>query len=72
MGSVEDKVKHSKRIKRKKQERVRSVIARELIVSGKYKQRIVRDKRGVAHDLNKMDHLTLVKVLQEIEDHGDE
>jgi len=65
-------VKHSKRIRRKKQERIRSQIAKELIVSGKYKQRIVKDRRGKEHDLNKMDHYSLVKVLQEIEDHGDE
>jgi len=46
MGSPEDKQKHSRRLKRKKQERVRSVIAKELITSGRYKQKVIKDKRG--------------------------
>lgn len=77
MGSVEDKVKHSRRLKRKKVEaakrqeglrpgRVRSVIAKELIVSGKYKQKIVKDKRGKKHDLEKLDHLSFVELLQDL------
>ena len=66
MSSEEDKVKHSKRIRKKKQERVRSVIANELITSGKYKQKIVRDKRGNKRDLNQMDHLALVQAIQEL------
>lgn len=46
MSSPEDKVRHSKRLRRKKVEKVRSVIAKELIVSGRYKQRVIKDKRG--------------------------
>ena len=65
MGSQEDKVKHSSRIRKKKTEKVRSIIAKELIVSGKFKQRIVKDKRGKKHDLNKMTHLDLVEAIQE-------
>lgn len=65
MSSPEDKVRHSRRIRRKKVERVRSVIAKELIVSGKFKQRIVKDKRGNKHDLDKMTHKDLIDAIQE-------
>lgn len=65
MSSQEDKQRHSKRIRRKKTERVRSVIAKELITSGKFKQRIVKDKRGKAHDLSKMGFLQLIEAIQE-------
>jgi hypothetical protein len=65
MGSPEEKILHSKRLRQKKKARVRSVIAKELLVSGKYKQRIVQDKRGKKHDLDKMSHLDLVKAIQE-------
>jgi len=64
---MEDKIRHSKRLKRKKKERVRSVIAKELIVSGKYQQRIVRDKRGREHDLEGLTHAQLIKLIQEDE-----
>lgn len=67
MGSPEDKAKHSRRIKRKKTERVRSVIAKELITSGKYKQRIVKDKRGRKIDLAKLTHYDLVQAIQDEE-----
>lgn len=65
MGSMEDKLKHSKRIKAKKKARVRSVIAKELIVSGKFKQRIVQDKHGKKHDLDKMKFIDLIEAIQE-------
>ena len=65
MGTPEEKLKHSRRIRKKKVEKVRSVIAKELIVSGKYKQRIVKDKRGKKHDLDKMTHMDLVEAIQE-------
>lgn len=61
MGSMDEKLKHSKRIKEKKRARTRSIIAKELIVSGKYKQRIVKDKRGKKHDLDKLSFGELVK-----------
>ena len=67
MGSPEEKAKHSRRIKRKKTERVRSVIAKELITSGKYKQRIVKDKRGRKIDLAKLTHYDLVQAIQDEE-----
>jgi hypothetical protein len=72
MGSPEEKAKHSKRLRKKRQEKVRSNIAKDLLVSGKYKQRIVKDKRGKKYDLRKMSHHDLVKAIQEIEDYGDE
>ena len=65
MGSPEEKAKHSRRIKRKKQERVRSIVAKELITSGKYKQRIVKDKRGRKIDLAKLTHYDLVQAIQD-------
>ena len=68
MASMEDRVKHSRRLKRKvkeKAERVRSPIAKELIVSGKYNQRVVKDKRGKNHDLNKMSFRDLIEEIQE-------
>lgn len=71
MGNPEDKIKHSRRIKQKKKARVRSVIAKELIVSGKYKQRIVKAK-GKEYDLNSMTHADLVRAIQDTEDYGDE
>lgn len=67
MGSPEDKAKHSRRLKRKKQERVRSIVAKELITSGKYKQRIVKDKRGRKIDLAKLTHYDLVQAIQDEE-----
>lgn len=60
-------MKHSKRLKRKKKERVRSVIAKELLVSGKYQQRIVTDKRGKEHDLEKLSNADLIRLIQEDE-----
>lgn len=65
MGTPEEKVKHSKRIRKKKVERTRSVIAKELLVSGKDKQRIVKDKRGKKHDLASMKFIDLVEAIQE-------
>lgn len=65
MGSPEEKALHSKRIRNKKKERVRSVIAKELITSGKFKQRIVKDKRGKKYDLKTMSHKDLVDAIQE-------
>lgn len=65
MGSPEDRIKHSRRLKRKKKEKVRSVIAKELITSGKYKQKIVPGKKGRTYDLNKMSHYDLVQAIQE-------
>lgn len=62
-------MKHSKRIKQKKTARVRSVIAKELLVSDKYKQRIVRDKKGKKHDLGSMTHADLVKAIQDEDMH---
>lgn len=65
MSTPEEKMKHSLRIKRKKTARIRSIIAKELITSGKFKQRIVKDKRGKKHDLDKMKFADLVKAIQE-------
>lgn len=61
MGSPEEKAKHSRRLKRKKQERVRSVIAKELITSGRYKQRVIKDKRGKEI----VTHYDLVQAIQQ-------
>lgn len=68
MSSIEDREKHRKRLKRKRKEKVASAIAKELRVSGKYKQRIVEDKRGGRHDLNKMTHKDLVDAIQELDE----
>ena len=68
MSSPEERMKHSRRIKSKQKERVRSVIAKELITSGKYKARVITDKRGREHDLEKLDHGKLVKLIQELDD----
>jgi len=65
MGSPEEKQKHSRRLKRKKQERFQSVIAKEMLTSGKYKPRIVKDRRGEKHDLKKLSHYDLVRLIQE-------
>lgn len=76
MGDVLEKLKHSKRIKDKKKEvakrqetqrvgRVRSVIAKELLTSGKYKQRVIRDKRGKFIDAETYTYADLVRDIQE-------
>lgn len=65
MSSVEDRVKHSRRIKAKLKERQRSVIAKELIVSGKYKQRVVQTKKGKEIDLEKFSFRDLVEAINE-------
>jgi hypothetical protein len=57
MGNPEDKVK--------KRYRIRSHIAKDLLTP-KYHQRVVKDKRGRRHDLNKMDHKELVRLIQEL------
>lgn len=71
MSSPEERERHRKRMKRKikdKKNRVRSPIAKELIVSGKFGLRVIRDKRGKEHDLEKLDHAHLVKLLQELDE----
>ena len=40
-------------------------MAKELITSGKYKQRIVKDKRGRKIDLAKLTHYDLVQAIQD-------
>lgn len=72
MSTPDEKNRHSKRLRRKKQERVRSVIAKELIVSGKYNQRVVIDKRGNKHDLDKLSFRDLVEAIQEDEDNNND
>lgn len=63
MSSPEERVRHSRRIKKKKIERVRSIVAKELVTNKRYRQQVVRDKRGrevvTFHDL--------VKAIQEDE-----
>lgn len=73
MSSDDTKRKHSKRIKQKRRAKVRSVIAQDLLTSGLYRQRIVKDKHGRKHDMDDIkSHYDLVKRLQEIEDYGNE
>jgi len=67
MGSMEERIKHSRRIKRKKKERLRSVIAKELVTNPRYGQRVIRDKRGKEHDLEGLTHAQLIKLIQEDE-----
>jgi hypothetical protein len=62
---MEERIKHSKRIRRKKTERVRSVIAKELVTNPRYRQKIIKDKRGKEHDLDKLSHAQLIKLIQE-------
>jgi hypothetical protein len=50
--------------KYKKRRRIQSNIAKDLH-SPKYHQRIVKDKRGKLHDLDKMTHMDLVEAIQE-------
>lgn len=64
-------MKHSKRIKTKRKARTRSAIAKDLLNSGKYHQRIVKDKRGKYHDMSKMSFRDLVTAIQEMENYGD-
>lgn len=72
MSTPDEKNRHSKRLRRKKQERVRSVIAKELIVSGKYNQKIVPGKNGTKYDLNKLSFRDLVEAIQEDEDNNND
>lgn len=58
MSSPEEKKKHSRR-------RLRSKIAKEMITSGKYKQRVVKDKKGNKVDLGKINFRDLVELIQE-------
>lgn len=59
MGSPEEKSKRRKRIK------VRSSIAKSLR-EPKFRQRIVKDKKGRRHDLSKMTHKDFVDAIQEL------
>lgn len=65
MTSPEEKARHRKRLRRKNKARVRSNIAKELIVSKKYQQRVVQDKRGNKHDLDKMTFRDLVEAIED-------
>lgn len=53
--------------KAKKRQRIRSHIAKDLLTP-KYRQRVVKDKRGRRHDLNTLSHRDLVKLIQELND----
>lgn len=55
MGNPEDK--------QKKRLRIQSHIAKDLRTP-KYKQRVVQDKRGNKHDLDKMTHKDLIDAIQ--------
>lgn len=68
MSSLEEKMKHQKRIRQKRKAKTRSQIAKDLLTSGKYKQQVVKDKRGKEHDLKKMSHADLVRLIQEDND----
>ena len=70
MSSPEEKLKHSKRLKRKQREKVRSNIAKDLR-SSKYRMRIVEDKHGNRYDLRKLSHRELVEAIQEKEVEND-
>ena len=52
-------------MKRKVKERQRSLIAKDLLTSGKYNQRIVKDRKGREHDLDRLDHKTIVELINE-------
>lgn len=67
MSSPEERQRHSRRIKRKTKERISSKIAKELLVSKKYRQRIVEDKRGKEHDLATLNHRQLIELIQDDE-----
>lgn len=64
MGNPDDKKKHSRRRRNLQKERVRSNIAKDLLTP-KYSQRIVQDKRGREHDLHKLSNLDLIKLINE-------
>lgn len=65
MSNPEERMKHSKRIQKKRVAKARSVIAKELIVNNRYKQKIVPGKKGKLHNLDKMTHADLVKAISE-------
>ncbi len=51
-----------------KVKRIASPIAKELITSGKFNPRIVKDKRGRDHDLATLSSADLVKLIQELDE----
>ena len=61
-------MRHSRRIKSKQKERVRSVIAKELVTSGKFKQKIVKDKRNRDVNLDTFTFRDLVDAINEGEE----
>lgn len=65
MSSPDDKARHRRRMKRKVKERQRSLIAKDLLTSGKYNPRVVVDKKGRKHDLDRLDHKTIVELINE-------
>ena len=66
MSNQEEKNKHRKRIQnRKAKERFRSPIAKELVTNPALRPRVVKDKRGREHDLDKMDFIDLVEAIKE-------
>ncbi len=67
MASPADKAKHSKRIRRKTKEKIASPIAK-VLRTRKYKMRVIQDKRGNKHDLDKMTHLDLVQAIEDLQD----
>ena len=67
MSSPEDREKHRKRIRRKVREKkfkIKSPIAKSL-ESPEFAQKIVLDKKGRKHDLEKMKFRDLVEAIQE-------
>lgn len=54
-------MKHSKRIRKKKTEKVRSVIAKELVTNRRYRQKILKNKDG--KEINSF--LDLIEAIQE-------
>ena len=67
MSSPEDKQRHRRRLqnrKKKDKKKIPSPIAKSL-EEPMYHQRVIRDKRGKSHDLEKMSFLDLVKEIQE-------
>lgn len=81
LASQEDKSKHRRRIQnRKKKERfsseaaarrqgrLRSPIAKELVTNPEFRPRVVRDKRGKEHNLDDLDFKKLIEEIQKDEE----
>lgn len=65
MSSIEERQKKRMRMQKKRRDKARSAMVKDLHLNKKYHQKVVEDKRGTKHNLDKLTHRGLVEAIQE-------